>query len=400
VRPLARIAAHLDPAAELDDFQAAARLLVTHPLVTDRYPQPGALALIRRFQEPLRGEFVRLCHWRLDVAPTCARLVRRPVALSQHRSAHTATTTRRAFTPRTYAYLCLVLAGLESLGDQTTLTDLADETLRLGAGDEALVLDLTQHAHRRAFVDAVTWLERRGVLTQIDGNTEGFVSAGEDALYDVNTDAVGRLLVSPPSVLSGIIDVEEFLQEVYPPTPEGDLARTRHQVHRRLLTETALYYVELPAAEREYARQRRTRIRDELERLTGCTLECRAEGQALIGMPTAEAFPAGGVVAQAGLLFGGELVSDLGPPHGDEVGGSGRKVSAGEATAAWERVVVAYGSRFTADYRADPTRLRVDATALLRRLDLVAPLADGGLVVRPALARYRPDVSLPLALDV
>ena len=67
---LARIAANLDPANELADFQAAARTLLTYGLVTDRYPQPGALALVRRFEEPLRNEFGRMCHWRLDVGPT------------------------------------------------------------------------------------------------------------------------------------------------------------------------------------------------------------------------------------------------------------------------------------------------------------------------------------------
>ena len=65
----ARRAVHLDPANELAEFQSAARSLVTHGLVTERYPQPGALALVRRFEEPLRNEFSRLCHWRLDLGP-------------------------------------------------------------------------------------------------------------------------------------------------------------------------------------------------------------------------------------------------------------------------------------------------------------------------------------------
>ena len=181
---LARIAAHLDPARELDDFQAAARALVTHGLITERYPHAGALALVREFEEPLRNEFNRLCHWRLDVAPTCARLLRRPTELSVHRPARTATQSRRPFSPQAYAFLCLVLAALESLGEQTTISRLADEVARLRAGDDALALDLTAHSHRRAFVDAVAWLEHRGVLELVDGDTETFVGGGGDALYD------------------------------------------------------------------------------------------------------------------------------------------------------------------------------------------------------------------------
>jgi len=395
---LARIAAHLDPARELDDFQAAARVLITHGLVTERYPHAGALALVRRFEEPLRNEFNRLCHWRLDLGPTCARLLRRPTELSTHRPARTATQSRRSFSPHTYASLCLVVAALESLGEQTTISQLADEVVRLRAGDEALPLDLTVHAHRRAFVDAVAWLEHRGVLDLLDGDTETFLGGGGDALYDVDRDAASRLLVSPPSVLAGLTTPDDFLSEPYPPTVEGDQARARHRVHRRLLTESALYYEDLPGDERDYARQRRARIRDELERLTGATLECRAEGQALVGLPAAEPFPSGGAVAQAALLLGSELASLARP--GDGSPRTGRVVAAIDTEAAWRRVLAAYGGRFTAEYRAEPGRLRGEAMALLERLDLLSSMPGGDVLVRPALARYRAKVQLPETLDV
>jgi uncharacterized protein (TIGR02678 family) len=393
----ARIALHLDPATELDEFQSAARALLTAGLVTDRHPSTGALALVRRYEEPLRNEFGRLCHWRLDVAPTCARLLRRPAELSLHRPARTATQSRRPFTPQAYACLCLVLAALEGLGEQTTITQLADEVARLRAGDDAIPFDLTSHAHRRAFVDAVAWLEQRGILTVLDGDTQSFLGSSGDALYDVDRDAAGRLLVSPPSVLSGLTTPEQFLDEPYPPTPEGDQSRARHRVHRRLLTEAALYYDDLPDDEREYARQRRTRIRDELERLTGCPVEARAEGQAIIGLPAAEPFPAGGAVAQAAILLVGELA---GATSRHEHGGRTRVIAADAADAAWDRIVVAYAGRFTADYRDDPSRLRADAFALLDRLGL-ASIRDGGdVAVAAAAARYRADVRLPETLGV
>lgn len=394
----ARIAVHLDPARELDDFQAAASALVTSGLVTERYPHLGALALVRRFEEPLRNEFSRLCHWRLDVAPTCARLLRRPAALSTHRPARSATQTRRAFTPQTYMSLCLVLAAFEGLGEQTTISQLAEEVGRLRAGDEALPFDLTTHAHRRAFVDAVAWLQQRGVVVLLDGDTETFVGGGGDALYDVDRDAASRLLVSPPSVLAGLTEPDDFLEEPYPPTLEGEQARARHRVYRRLLTESSLSYDELPPAERDYARQRRTRIKEELERLTGGTLECRAEGQALVGVAAAEPFPAGGAVAQAALLLGSELAVAAGE-SAPTAGSVARVVLAPECDAAWRRVVAAYGGRFTSEYRAEPARLRAEAMAFLERLDLAARRDDGSVQVRPALARYRARVRLPEALD-
>jgi uncharacterized protein (TIGR02678 family) len=394
---LARRAAQLDPANELDDFQAAARALVTCGLVTDRYPQPGTLALVRRFEEPLRNEFSRMCHWSLDVGPSCARLLRRPAILSSHRPARTSTQSRRPFRPETYAFLCLVLAALEGLGNQTTISQLAHEAARLRAGDDGIPFDLTSHAHRRGFVDAVAWLEHRGVLVLLDGGTERFLTPGGDALYDVDRDAAGRLLVSPPSVLSGLTSPEQFLEEPYPPTPEGAQSRARHRVHRQLLTETALYYDDLPADEREYARQRRTRAREEMERLTGCTLECRAEGQALIGLPAAEPFPAGGAVAQAALLLGSELAAVASATTGE---GMQRLVSAEESRSAWRRVVAAYAGRFTTEYRAEPSRLHAEALALLESLGLVTTHPDGAVSVFAAMARYRADVRLPEVLDV
>jgi uncharacterized protein (TIGR02678 family) len=392
-----RKAVQLDPANELAEFQSAARTLVTHGLVTERYPQPGALALVRRFEEPLRNEFSRMCHWRLDVGPTSARLLRRPAMLASRRPARTATSSRRAFRPETYAFLCLVLAALEGLGNQTTISQLAHEAARLRAGDAAIPFDLTLHAHRRAFVDAVAWLEQCGIFVLLDGDTERFVTAGGDALYDVDRDAAGHLLMSPPSVLAGLVSADEFLDEPYPPTAEGAQSRARHRVHRQLLTEAVLYYEDLPDDERDYARQRRTRVREELERLTGCTLECRAEGQALIGLPAAEPFPAGGAVAQAALLLGSELAALVSGPNGDV---TERLVSAAEADGAWRRVLAAYAGRFTAEYRAEPERLRAEALALLVSLGLVAPRTGGAVPVFAALARYRAEVRLPDVLDV
>jgi uncharacterized protein (TIGR02678 family) len=290
-----------------------------------------------------------------------------------------------------------VLAALEGLGEQTTISQLADEVVRLRAGDETLPLDLTAHSHRRALVDAVAWLERRGVLELLDGDTETFLGGSGDALYDVDRDAAGRLLVSPPSVLAGLTTPDDFLEEPYPPTIEGEQARARHRVHRRLLTESALYYDELPDDERDYARQRRTRIREDLERLTGTTLECRAEGHALIGLPAAEPFPSGGAVAQAALLLGSEL-ANVTSEATETAPRVGRPVVAIDADAAWRRVVAAYGGRFTAEYRAEPDRLRTEAMSLLERLDLVDAMAHGDVLVRPILARYGAEVRLPESL--
>jgi len=238
---LARVAAQLD-ATEREDFQEAARILLAHPLVTVAWPEAGALPLIRRFEEPLRNEFWRMCRWRLDLGARSARLLRRPAEVTATRPA--LSRTGRPFSPWAYTYWCLVLSALESVGTQTSISALADEVTRIRAGDDTLPVDLTVFEQRRAFVDAVGALEQLGVLTVVDGATEAFLSTtdelGGDALYDVDADAAGHLLVSPPSVLAGIDAPEQFLIEAYPATPDGDAARVRHRVIRRLLLQPAV----------------------------------------------------------------------------------------------------------------------------------------------------------------
>ena len=157
---------------------------------------------------------------------------------------------------------------------------------------------------------------------------------------------------------------------------------------------------ELDEEEHAFARHRRGRLRDEIERLTGRWLEIRSEGMALIEAPSAITFPGSGAVAHAALLFGGELVEDalrLAESGGETISDTpepGRRIGATAGEGAWERVVEAFGDRFTADYRDDHPRLRRDALGLLGRLDLVRTDGDD-LIVRPAMARYRAEVRLP-----
>jgi hypothetical protein len=57
-------------------------------------------------------------------------------------------------------------------------------------------------------------------------------------------------------------------------------------------------------------------------------------------------------------------------------------------------VVETYGTRFKADYREHPDRLKADVTDLLRSLSLIRTTRDGSLLIMPTLARYRPAVRL------
>lgn len=397
MRSKVRAAIQLDPGDELEQFQEAARTLIAYPLVTRVFPHAGALPHILRFEEPLRNEFRRLCHWRLDVSTTCARLMRWPAQLSPCRPALASTESRRPLTPRAYAYLCLVLASLEGIGKQSTVSHLADAALRLCAGDAELELDLTQYSHRKALVDAVLWLQKRGVLRLLDGATEAYLSQEGDALYDVESEIAGRLLVSPPSAVGEMSRPVDFLQESYPPTPEGESDRTRHRVHRLLLMEPVVHFSDLSDGEREYVRQRRTRLVDELERLTGASVESRSDGMAMVGLPAAQSFPSGGCLPQAALLLGCEMVLAC-QAEPRTIGF--RALDHGRVELCWQKVVDNYSSRFTTEYRAEPLRLRADALALLDTLGLIRHHEET-VLVSPAMARYRPQSpEQPSLMDV
>lgn len=429
----ARTAGQLEP-AQLEDFQRAARTLLAHPLVTDTWPRPGALVAVRRWETLLRTEFGRILGYRLEVGRTCARLYRRPATLATTRGA--TTRTGRPLGPLGCASLCLVLAALESLGEQTTASQIAEEVQRLRAGDDALPVDLTEYAQRRALVDALKWLEDRGVLVLRDGEVDRWLAddAGGDALYDLDQDIASRLLIASPSVLRDVEGVDDFLVE---PLGASDDARTRalrHRIGRRVVNEPVVAFADLDTDELAHFRHRRTRIIRDLELLTGAGVEVRAEGVLLVdgGDLSATPFPGTGTEAQAALLWADGLVAsaeaagdgrpapagtptttppsdhtDLGrtgsnDPTGPDPTGPAeapitpaapspwRPVDREAADAAWQTVVDGYRTKFKTDYRDDPDKLRAAVEELLTRFGLVHA-DDDTIWCHAALARYRTE---------
>lgn len=410
----ARAAVQIDR-AELEDFQQAARLLLAHPLITGSWPRPGALAAVRRWELPLKAEFGRVLGYRLDIGRSCARLYRRAATTSVHRGA--VTRTGRPIGRLSCSFLCLALAALEALGEQTTASRLSEEVLRLRAGDDALPIDLTRYDQRKAFVDAVKWLEDRGVLRLCDGTVDRWMADDEtgDALYDVDRDAASRLLVASPSVLRDVGEAADFLVDVYAPTDDAQRNRLRHRIGRHLVGEPVVAYEDLDADELAYVRHRRTRLIADVEQLTGCGIEARAEGLCLVDASvdpiSAQEFPAGGTEVQAALLWGAALVEvagrrssvsdpvpSTGEPQPDSIApvpSSAVLVDPDTAAELWDQVVADYGSRFKADFRDAPDRLHREVRSLLDRLGLASVRDDGTVEVSASLARYRPTAATP-----
>lgn len=90
------------PGFELASFQRAMRTVLAHPLITEQYPDAGALPLVRWWADQLRPDLVELFDYRLELSRTTARLIR--VADTLDASMPAVTARDRPFDRRRYAY--------------------------------------------------------------------------------------------------------------------------------------------------------------------------------------------------------------------------------------------------------------------------------------------------------
>jgi uncharacterized protein (TIGR02678 family) len=458
---------------DLGAYQRAVRTLLVHPLVTATHPNGDALGLVRRFAVPLTRDLDVVAGYRLELAPTCARLVKRNDRLDPTQAVQPRD--KRPFDRRRYAYLALVLGAVVRAGTQVALTELADALRRRAAEVDGLGFDPDDYRHRLAFVDVALYLEQLGVLRRLETSAVTWLKdpdAGE-ALYDVDRDAAHQMFV-PPRVLQHVGSVRALLAGELSASRDTRRAASRQRIARLLLEHPVVYLDDLPEADRAYLRSQARSLADDLARFTGGRLERRGEGVALIdtaGGFTDRRFPGGGTSAQVALLLadaiatavggaaadaGGEPDGDRGaeratvptasaqlaelaavldrarPPRragadggagaddpwatpaesdverGTDAGGVARGADGGPDPSgpflpdAWlatvvDGLVASHGRAFSADLRADPAALRRAALDVLAAFDLVRPV-PGGVIARPAIARYR-DVRVATAPD-
>ncbi|MBF6170474.1 TIGR02678 family protein [Nocardia blacklockiae] len=430
----------IDPLA-LDSYQRAARVVLANHLITRTFPDRIALPLIRRWATELREDLAELFGYRLEVTETTARLFPVQDRLDAGRPARTPA--ERVFDRRRYAYLALALAALGRAGDQITLSELADQVAAYATRVEGLELATDRAADRDAFVDAVAWLAARGALTLADGDAGGWAADPEagEALYDIDRSVVFAIF-RPPRVLQHLHSVRGLLTDDSDPGPAAAAPQSRAAAARRVrraLVELPVVYAErLPADEATLLGTEK--LVSEVELLTGLRAERRAEGVALIdvsGRFSDVRFPGTGTLAQVALLLIGEiadlvldidnpvprrplpapgtalaeqldvaipestvfapLLVDTEPDEAEDIADhSGEEAEIPEhpvVTTQWvgetvQALTDRYGSTFAAQWQADTPGLTREVVALLTRLGLVE-VVDEGLVVLPALARYR-----------
>jgi uncharacterized protein (TIGR02678 family) len=443
---MSRVAEGVSP-LELADYQKAVRLVLRHPLVTPGYPDRAALATVRRWADQLRTDLMEVLGYRLVTTADTARLQRAQDGLDATRPA--LTRAGRPFDRPRYAYLVLTLAALGRHGAQVALGELADAVAADAVRIDGLGLDTARKPDRDAFVDAVTWLTERGALTLADGSATAWAGDPEraEALYDIDREIL-LAVHHPTRVLQHLTSVTSLLDSSGAlGMSAGRAAQRRDQARRarRLVLENPVaYYAD---ADTELLGQLRApALAEDLERLTGLTVERRAEGVALIdtsGRLSDIRFPGGGTVAQAALLLGARISAAVqrGGRHALELlpattaaerlaararridGALPSRGTVAELTeltepdeeSAYETVVGAdhgpgetrypfvtdswlrgrlkeiigeYGAGFAADLRGDPDRLLDQALDLLAAMSLITRV-DGGALALPLLARYR-----------
>lgn len=440
------------PALDRAMYQRAARAVLTHPLITETFPDAQTLSLVRRWAVPLRTDLARLFDYRLELTPTTARLFRVHDALDASRPAMAGPNEDRPFDRRRYACLALAVAVLGRSGMQVSLSELAERVTAEAARIDGLELSAEDKTDRAAFVDAVAWLQTRGAVRLADGNARRWAddpTAGE-ALYDIDRDVL-RAVYRPTRVLQHLSSVTELLHR--PDAASRDTRRLTagQRVRRALVEQPVVYDAELDPGDRGALRTPSAAA--EVAELTGMIVERRAEGIALLdvsGRFSDRRFPGSGTVAQAALLLlnrmadrvgdldAPQLISLPAPPpasdrlvealdsvlprqeHADQQGdllvnqpadrstdqlpdqseSSGRDDAAtreapsypilgdGWLTTALAELIEEFGSTFRAALAADPPRLLAQIIEFLTELKMVVRV-PGGVLALPLLARYR-----------
>jgi uncharacterized protein (TIGR02678 family) len=424
---------------ELGDYQRAVRLVLRYPLITAGWPDLKALPRVRRFSASLRQDLAEAFGYRLELHGATARLVRAKDLMDANQPA--LSRSGRPFDRQRYAYLSLCLAVLGRAGIQITLSELAEAVAADAGRIPGLGLNPDRGADRRAFVDAVGFLEERGALRVADGSTASWADdpgAGE-ALYDVARD-ITFALFRPARVLQHIESVAALLDRSNA-SSNNAARREAAQVARRAVVERpVVYFADVDDLVANHLRG--PALAADLQRLTGLRVERRAEGVLLVDTTnfSIERFPGTGSVAQAAVLLAVEMADRVLDPDGrrarhiappdvrDAQRGLVHDIDAGLPSAtvvlldeqdvappqpqespqedpgrlplvtdsflsgATAEILRRYGSAFGAQWHADPDRLRGEALALLQRFGAII-IVPGGVLVRPLVGRYRNTVA-------
>ncbi|MGH3265331.1 MAG: DUF2398 family protein [Trebonia sp.] len=429
-------------ASDLESYQHAVRLVLTHDVITAARPTAGSLRSALSWADRMAKDFQDLFGYQLEATAHQVRLVRRLELLDGSQRGVFATKNGRPFDRRRLAYLCLMLASFQRSRIEVDLVDLVRSLSQSANAIDGLGFDATITEHKRAVVDAVDWLVARGALRLSEGDAEGWAKEPDhgDALYDIDHD-ICTTLFRPPRPIQYIDSARGLLDAGHVESAKRSAQReAAARRARRLLLECPVVYYGL-VDEATAAALRSEELAENLARFTGLHPERRAEGVALVdpsGRFTDRRFPgrAGAVNRAAGLILAkiadrledpqdaaavrrvrvpgladdqAEIIAriDCGRP-GDDEPNDGRvdAPASAEPSSVPEELSAPFientvldamvhalyeeygGGAFGEQWKHDEAGLLKTALTLLGDLGL-ARQVPGGLLVLPAAARYR-----------
>jgi uncharacterized protein (TIGR02678 family) len=447
------VAAGVAP-SDLGAYQQAARLVLTHDVITATWPRPGSLEQVLRWADQLTADLREVLGYTLIATTRQVRLIRRLDALDPTQTTIFAKN-GKPFDRRRLAYLCLVLASFQRSRVEVSLADLVRALTPAANAIDGLSFDATVTAHKAAVVDVLDWLVGRGALKLSDGSAESWAQDSErgDALYDVDHDICAALFrpARPVQHLTSAVGLLDATLVSAKLRAQREAAAQR--AARALIEYPVVYYAQ---AEPEAADALRSAtVAENLARLTGLAVERRAEGVLLAdssGRFTDKPFPGrgGAVNRAAGLILAkiADVIEDPGaalaalpmPSAADDHRDLLARIDAALPEAgvvrelAWSTPQDPYSTErtgpqadsvpspaevplvedsrlgrmidelydelgaasFTVTWQHDPRGLLVAAVGLLEDLRLLRRV-PGGVLVLPAAARYR---TIKLALPV
>jgi uncharacterized protein (TIGR02678 family) len=304
------------PASDLGSYQQAARLVLTHDLITATRPRPGTLDQVLRWADQLTRDLREVLGYTLIATTRQVRLIRRLDVLDPTQTSIFAKN-GRPFDRRRLAYLCLVLASFQRSRVEVSLADLVRALTPQANAIEGLAFDATVTAHKAAVVDVLDWLVERGALRLSDGSAESWAQDSErgDALYDIDHDIASALFrparpVQHLTTAAGLLEVALISAKA-----RAQREAAAQQAARALIEFPVVYYAQVQPEVADALRLHGTA--ESLARLTGLAVERRAEGVMLAdagGRFTDRPFPGrgGAVNRTAGLLLAkiADLIED------------------------------------------------------------------------------------------
>src|SRR6266567_7875688 len=317
--PARAVAASIAP-SDLGAYQQAARLVLTHDVITAARPRPGTLEQVLRWADQLTTDLREVLGYTLIATTRQVRLVRRLDALDPTQTTIFAKN-GKPFDRRRLAYLCLVLASFQRSRVEVSLADLVRSLTPAANAIDGLAFDATVTAHKAAVVDVLDWLVERGALRLSDGSAESWAQDSErgDALYDIDHDICAALFrparpVQHLTSAAGLLDATLVSAKL-----RAQREAAAQRAARALLEYPVVYYAQVEPEIAEALRQ--PGVAENLARLTGLAVERRAEGVLLAdagGRFTDKPFPGRGsaVNRAAGLLLAkiADVIEDPGEP--------------------------------------------------------------------------------------